>query len=184
MLAKKLNSIQINRNIFIETHSQNMHVVISMHVYKNSKIITKSARKERIKPVAIYHRCATKPEHVSIPINKQTPFLVPHHVQVARGYLPQVAPVHTGEGGLGRCVEHPAYIELQNFVPWSAIRHSVYGHAVCRKINRTACSLFYLCHTSHDDRMWSPGDASFSYILYMHVLVLLTSWVLPPNHTI
>lgn len=76
------------------------------------------------------------PEHVSISINKQAPFLVPHHVQVARGYLPQVASVHTGEGGLGRRVEHPAYIELQNFVPWSAIRHSVYGHAVW-KINRT-----------------------------------------------
>lgn len=131
-----------------------MLIFISMHTCKNSKIITFKARIRRGKPKQ-YTTDAQQntPEHVSIPINEQTPFLVSHHVQVARGYLPKVAPVHTGEGGLGRRVEHPAYIELQNFVPWSAVRHSVYGHAVYIEDQSNCMFTLYLCHTSHDDRM-------------------------------
>ena len=87
------------------------------------------------------------PEHVSIPVDEQTPLLIPHDVLVARGHPPQVTAVHSRQCGLHRGVEHPTHIQLQNLVPGSAIRHSVYSHADLRdQLNCLVCNMCLFCN--------------------------------------
>lgn len=191
MLAKKLNSIQINRNIFIETHSQNMHVVISMHVYKHSKITTKSAWKEREKTVAIYHRCATKHTWTRIHPYQWTDSLSRPSSRTGRPWLSSTGSSRTHRWGwTWPLCRTPRLHWASEFCPVE--RDPPFGVWPCGLPEDQSNCMFTLLPVSYVPRRsyviarWCKLFlyTVYAWITFTDFLTSFLTWVLPPNHTI